>query len=552
MQQAKAGQCGDDRVCGEQPNHPHREQHKPIRYADCGGRCDEDGDLGRTLNPDTVQNPDAGCRAGAIPGVGVSRQRQFMTVRVVMPARQQSSTAQAPSTRGNGGVYTGCLGRCVRMVVGVRRLVSECAVVLMLMLVFDLDRAPRSCSADFAKTSEGAIDHEHPAAAQTKVTALARQLDKDPGPESDERRTDDATHPFVQPIGYRETKADCDRPQREDRCTVAQRVDHGQEEAPAPAVCSAAEVGDSRDVVPVEPMAQPKGERCQQEPQTHITVYRKLAVRNNPRTWPCYYFRRMVWNENELTLTCETTSTEHLLQVATPFRYDSLESAPLILCLDGAWVGGTVRDATRIMSMSGESPEAVVASLSFTDDTMSGYLQSRARWFCPTHWVPPVETGVKGVEPEDCGYASVYLDFIASQVLPALHDDYRISQLWLVGHSFSALFGLYTLFHKPDLFDKYVLASPSIWWDDRVMLDIENDYAVGHDDLTARVFLSAGADEDVFGGQFNMRGNVIEMADRLGGRGYANLEVSHVILPVESHSSTIGAAVSRGIRTLLR
>jgi len=257
----------------------------------------------------------------------------------------------------------------------------------------------------------------------------------------------------------------------------------------------------------------------------------------------------MTWTATDFTMTCESTGTAHAVSVTTPFRYESLDAAPLILCLDGAWTAGTVRDATRIMSMSGEAPEAIVAGLSFTDDSMGDYLRSRARWFSPTEWVPPEETGVKDIGPEDTGQALTYLAFIRDQILPRLRTDWRVSETWLVGHSFSALFGLRALLHEPRLFDKYLLASPSIWWDERTMLDTEADYAATHDDLPARMFLSAGRDEDALTG-FNMCGNVIEMAAQLESRNYLGLELAHQILPAESHSSTIGAAVSQGLRYL--
>ena len=258
----------------------------------------------------------------------------------------------------------------------------------------------------------------------------------------------------------------------------------------------------------------------------------------------------MTWTEHASVLTCAATGTEHALAVSTPFRYDALEAAPLILCLDGAWTAGTVRDATRIMSMSGEAPEAVVAGLSFTDDTMSAYLRSRARWFTPTEFVPPEVVGVKDIEASDTGDALLYLAFIRDQVLPQVQQDYRVSQTWLVGHSFSGLFGLRVLFTSPKLFDNYLLASPSIWWDDRVMLDIEADYAATHDDLPARVFLSAGELEDAMMSDFAMCANVAEMSSRLSSRGYPNLSISHAIMATENHSSTIGAAMSRGVRAL--
>lgn len=260
----------------------------------------------------------------------------------------------------------------------------------------------------------------------------------------------------------------------------------------------------------------------------------------------------MAWTETNFTVKCERTGTEHAISVALPLRYDRLETAPLVLCMDGAWTFGAVRDATRIMSMSGEAPEAVVVGVSFNDDSMAGYLRSRASWYTPTPWVPPEETGVKGIAAEDCGRALDHLAFLRDQLLPRLVADYRFGERWLVGHSFSGLFGLQALFAEPDLFDKYLLASPSIWWHERSILDVEAKYAEANDDLPAEVFLSVGDQEDVvFGDSYHMRANIEELAATLAGRGYANLEVSYALLSAENHNSSIGAAMSRGLRALM-
>ena len=258
----------------------------------------------------------------------------------------------------------------------------------------------------------------------------------------------------------------------------------------------------------------------------------------------------MAWEESSYTLTCERSGVEHHVTTATPLRYPSLESAPLILCLDGAWTSGTVRDATRIMSMSAETPEPIVVGLSFTDASMSAYLRSRAQWFTPTQWVPPAIVGVKDLHAEQAGQALTYLAFIRDQVLPRLEQDFRIGERWLVGHSFSGLFGLRALLTEPSLFQKYLLASPSIWWDRRAILEVERAYAAANDDLDAAVFMTAGEHEGMLGDDFNMAGNVIELADRLVGHGFPSLRLHHQVLPGESHSSTIGAAVSHGLRLL--
>lgn len=265
----------------------------------------------------------------------------------------------------------------------------------------------------------------------------------------------------------------------------------------------------------------------------------------------------MAWPTDEFTLTDPATGVEHLVSVSLPVRHASMERLPLLLCLDGPWVFGTVRDATRIMSMGGEAPEAAVVGLSFTDPSMGEYLRQRARWYTPTPWVPPEITGVKGVVAEECGRAAELLAFIRGTVMPTVEADHLaglgVSERWLIGHSFSGLFGLRALFDDPTAFDKWLLASPSIWWDDRAVLVGERAWAEANDDLPASVFLCYGEQEGEIGPdpRFRMGANVEELVDTLEARGYPGLRLRHRVLPGDGHSSSIGAAISHGLRALV-
>ena len=251
-------------------------------------------------------------------------------------------------------------------------------------------------------------------------------------------------------------------------------------------------------------------------------------------------------------MTCDLSGVEHLISVALPVRYEKLETAPLVVVLDGGWMFGTMVDATRVMSMNGEAPEAIVVGVSFNEQNMGEYLRQRARWYTPTAWVPPAETGVKGLEPEQCGKAETLLAFLSDQLLPHIESDYRVGERWIAGHSFSALFALRSLLLKPELFDKWLLASPSIWWDDRAILGIEEAYAEANDDLPAHVFLSAGEREDDEDDLdfFRMRSNVEALGATLQARNYPGLTLERALLADENHNSAIGAAVSRGLRAL--
>jgi predicted alpha/beta superfamily hydrolase len=261
----------------------------------------------------------------------------------------------------------------------------------------------------------------------------------------------------------------------------------------------------------------------------------------------------MLWETSEFTLTCDISGLDHGISVGLPPRFDKLESPPLIVCLDGPWMFGTVLDATRIMSMSGEAPEAVVVGVSFTDQSMGEYLRQRARWYTPTPWVPPEETGVKSIDADECGKVETFLAFLNDQLLPRIEGQYHTSERWFIGHSFGALCGLRALMVKPEMFDRWLLASPSIWWDDRVILEMEEAYAEVNDDLPAHVFLSAGTDEDAGDpGNFRMTSNVAVLGTTLAARDYPNLSLTRMELQGDEHSSGIGNAVSKGLRALLK
>ena len=73
---------------------------------------------------------------------------------------------------------------------------------------------------------------------------------------------------------------------------------------------------------------------------------------------------------------------------------------------------------------------------------------------------------VEGAEFAKGGKAADFLRFIQEDVKPYIeqHFDINKEKQYFFGHSFGGLFGLYVLFHQPDLFQYYTLASPSLWW----------------------------------------------------------------------------------------
>lgn len=243
-----------------------------------------------------------------------------------------------------------------------------------------------------------------------------------------------------------------------------------------------------------------------------------------------------------------------IAHVALPEGYDTTDSSyPLLLCLDPQWIFGTLCDASLNLGLARVLPRVVVVGVGWDATTAKEVLRRRGEAYTPT--AAPFPDRVAPKEPDGqsapSGGAPRHLDWLADHVLPLLERRYRLAPegRMLVGHSLSALFGLYTLFNRPATFDRYLLASPSIWWDDRAILSEEERYAAGHGDLAAKVFVSVGSDEEP-PGFFPMITNARLVVDRLRSRSYPGLDLHFTLLDGEIHQSTIPAAISRGLRVL--
>lgn len=76
------------------------------------------------------------------------------------------------------------------------------------------------------------------------------------------------------------------------------------------------------------------------------------------------------------------------------------------------------------------------------------------------------------------GGQDLFLDFIEKRLMPRVSERFKVDQdqRSLVGHSFGGMFGIYTLFTRPALFQHIVAVSPSLWWRDRYLLEHERAF----------------------------------------------------------------------------
>jgi predicted alpha/beta superfamily hydrolase len=242
---------------------------------------------------------------------------------------------------------------------------------------------------------------------------------------------------------------------------------------------------------------------------------------------------------------------------------------PAVYVLDPVFNFQTTMAATAWLATAsrlagGGFPPTIVVGVGYPTDDLGAIVARRARDLTPTVGRAPEGLSLPPF-PLGLGGAARFLDALAGEVMPQVEARHPAdpADRTLVGHSFGGLFALFTLFGRPAAFRRYLVVSPSIWWDDRVILVHEQGWADEHADLPARVFVAVGRDEQAPGGGWKNESfpdeaiasvrqvdNFRELCTRLEARRYPGLNVESVVLDGEYHLTVGAAAITRGLISL--
>jgi predicted alpha/beta superfamily hydrolase len=201
-------------------------------------------------------------------------------------------------------------------------------------------------------------------------------------------------------------------------------------------------------------------------------------------------------------------------------------------------------------------PDIIIVSIGYPVRDMADWTAWRTRDLTPTN-DPGIDSSLfitleklSGRKYDiKSGGASLFLEFIIKELIPYIESNYRVSSSdrGLGGYSYGGIFVLNALFKHPETFSRYFAGSPSLWYDNGILFQYENEYALTHKDLNAKIFISAGGKEDD-----EMLENVKKMTDQLQSRNYPGLKLESYIFPDENHRSCIPAALMRAFRVLYK
>jgi len=239
-------------------------------------------------------------------------------------------------------------------------------------------------------------------------------------------------------------------------------------------------------------------------------------------------------------LSSAVTGQRYRISVCLPPGYArSDQTYPTLYMLAAAGAGLCIMTGiSRLMNFGQEIPELIIVSVGYDTDVFENRLLCRRRDYTPTPMA----------DKPGSGGADKFRRCLVEEIFPFIDANYRTHRAdrAVAGLSHGGLFALYVLFHWPDLFSRYIVSSPSLWWDDRVIFRYEETYAKTHDALPARVFLSVGTCEP--------RVKILEPARGLvrilSRRDYKALALTVAELEGESHYSGHAMAFAKGLKAV--
>ena len=232
------------------------------------------------------------------------------------------------------------------------------------------------------------------------------------------------------------------------------------------------------------------------------------------------------------------------LDVVLPIGYAEAEARyPVVYVTDSNYLL-TSAAATQLAQATDHLPKLILVGIGYDVAAISDTAKIRVRDFSPTCFQEYKER--ESIPDEWCGHADNFLTFIQDELKPFVNGKYRtMDDSTLVGYSFGGLFALHAMFTRVEVFDRYVIGSASMQWDDNVVFAEEVEYAKHHDDLDKVVYLAAGGLE----GEGTIP-NAYLMYERLLSRGYPGLKIELEVLDGETHMTGINATVMRGLRSV--
>lgn len=243
-------------------------------------------------------------------------------------------------------------------------------------------------------------------------------------------------------------------------------------------------------------------------------------------------------------LSSKTNGIDYQLYISYPpsFKNKLDKEYPVLYLLDADYSFAIAKNIVDHLSERNHLQEIIVVGIAYKGEKR--YRLNRTRDYTPTNSEELVS--FSKIQSEYSGGGEAFKDFIQNELIPFIKKEYRANEQAVIsGHSYGGLFVSWLLTQHPDLFGGYIIVSPSLWYDDHLIMRSDWELAAMKA-KPIKVYCAVG-DREV-NQQWNMPVDLKAFVDRLEQHQWSGLDLSFKVMSNETHNSVFPTALSNGIR----
>jgi len=152
------------------------------------------------------------------------------------------------------------------------------------------------------------------------------------------------------------------------------------------------------------------------------------------------------------------------------------------------------------------------------------------------------------------GHSDKFISFIENELQPFIAKKYQTnSEKTIIGQSLGGLLATEILFKKPYLFNKYIIVSPSLWWDDGSLLKQQSEILTENFKQKTEIYIGVGKE----GLAPCTAPHVMEvdanlLAEKLKLSKSKSMTIHFDYLPEEDHATIGHQGISNGFRMVYK
>ncbi len=240
----------------------------------------------------------------------------------------------------------------------------------------------------------------------------------------------------------------------------------------------------------------------------------------------------------------ELLGEKRVLNIYLPAGYDENDTAgyPVIYLLDGSADEDFIHVVGLVQFNNfpwiDRVPKSIVVGIANTD--------RRRDFTFPT----TIEEDKKKYPTS--GNSQRFIGFIEKELQPFIEKNYNAnSAKTIIGQSLGGLLATEILLERPTLFDKYIIVSPSLWWNNGSLLDQSSDVLEEGYKKKTEVYIGVGKEGLAPGTAPRvMEVDANLLAEKIRSTKSRNVKVHFDYLPSEDHATVAHQAVFNAFRLL--